>query len=162
MSRIPYRVGQWLPQAKAAGAMFGVDPLDLLAICDRESNGDPNAQSPDGGLGLFQITRKFHPTFCDMVGPDGVPAWRVPAWNAMYAAALLQHNVKLFDGVIDEPLLAAIASYNASDRRVREKLRELSRPITREQIIHALDPLTTGGDYLSDVLSRRNSYVLAP
>jgi soluble lytic murein transglycosylase-like protein len=141
--------------------MFSVDPLDLLAICDRESAGDPNAQSADGGLGLYQITRKYHPTFCDALGPDEIPLWKVPAWNTMYAAALLRMNINHFDGVVDDPLLPAIAAYNASERKVREKLRELSRPATREQVIAALDPLTTGEDYLSSVLEKRNSYVLA-
>ncbi len=160
-SSIPHRVAQWLPQAKAAGALFALDPLDLLAICDRESAGDPNAQSPDGGIGLYQITRRYHTTFCMAVGPDGKPLWRHPAWNTMYGAALLRFNMDCFDGVVDEPLLPAIAAFNASERRVRERLRELSLPATREQIITALDALTTDGDYLSAILAKRKSYVFS-
>jgi soluble lytic murein transglycosylase-like protein len=168
MATIPNRVAKWLPEAKAAASIFGVDPLVMLALCDRESKGNPLAESPDGGMGLYQITRKYHPTFCSAVGPDGKLLVFHPGWNTMYAAALLRMNLDHFDGVVDEPLLPAIAAFNASERRVREKLRELSRPASKEQIVAALDPLTTptkpgeAGDYLSDVLSKRSTYVLSP
>lgn len=162
MAELPQRIAQWLPEARAAGSMYGQDPLLMLSICDRESRGDPNAQSPDGGLGLYQITRKYHPTFCDAVGPDGRPLWRQPAWNTLYAAALLHFNADLFDGVVPIGLviLPMIATFNASARRVREAIRELTQPCSAEQLLGVLDPLTTGGDYVSDVWSRFKSYVI--
>lgn len=160
MAELPQRIGQWLPQARAAGSQYGLDPLLLLSICDRESRGDPNAQSPDGGLGLYQITKKYHPTFCEAVGPDSRPLWRHPAWNTLYGASLLHFNVDLFDGTVPEPLIPAIASFNASARRVRDEIRKLTQPCTPEQVIAVLDPLTTGGDYVSTVWSHFKSYVV--
>lgn len=162
MATIPDRIALWKPQAAAAGSIFGVDPLDILALVARESNGDPNAQSPDGGLGLMQVTRKYHPTFCDALGPDGRPLWRHPGWNIMYGTSLFRFNLDLFDGMDFDARLPAFAAFNASVRRVRGALRELSRPTTEEQVTQVLDPLTTGGNYVSDVLKRRASYVLLP
>ncbi len=140
--------------------VYSLDPLLMLSLCERESNGDPNAQSPDGGLGLYQITRRYHPTFCDLVGPDGRPRWRHPMWNTLYAADLLDFNLRAFDGVVSEPLLPAIASFNAGAKRVRETIRNTSQPATTEQLIAALDPLTTGGDYVSDCWKRFKSYII--
>ncbi len=162
MAIIPDRVAQWRPQATAAGSIFGVDPLDLLALVSRESAGDPNAQSPDYGLGLMQITARFHPTFCEALGPDQRPLWRHPGWNIMYGAHLFRFNLDAFHGLDVDPRIPAFASYNASLKHVREKLRALPRPTTDEQAVAVLDPLTTGGDYVSDVLRRRASFVLSP
>lgn len=171
---IPERVLRWLPYARAAELMWGLDPLLLLAICDRESNGGEalHPRGPTGkgdrdrGHGLMQIDVKYHPTFIDALGPDGVPLWQKPAFNFAYAAELLYTNIHLFDGTGCNPILPGVAAYNASAKRIREKLRPLTKPLPDERVIELLDPLTTAskqgepGNYLSDVLRRRKSYVM--
>lgn len=162
------RLARWLPIAQAMAPLFGQDPLLMLAICARESGGDPNAQSPDGGLGLYQITRRYHSTFCDSLGPDGKPLVFDPAANTLYAAKLLALNAALFAGSGVDVTLPMVAAFNASVARVKDALRMLPKAPTREEVIAALDPLTTPsqrgqpGDYVSDVLRRRASFVLHP
>lgn len=140
----------------------------MLAILARESDGDANAQSPDGGLGLYQITASYHPTFCAAKGPDGKLLVFDPVANTMYAAKLLAMNFALFAGTTADVTLPMVASFNARASRVKERMRSLPKAAAREEVIAALDPLTTPskrggpGDYLSDVLRRRASFVLTP
>lgn len=172
---IPERVAQWMPHAHAAHLMWGLDPLLVLAICDKESGGGhflsprgPAGKGDNGhGHGLMQIDDRYHPTFIEAVGPDGKPLWQKPPFNIGYAAELLFTNIYLFDGFGCSPLLSAVCAYNVSPKRIREALRTVTRPVLDEQLIALLDPLTTPskpggpGDYLSDVMARRKSYVIA-
>lgn len=170
MSQMPERVSQWLPIAKAVAPLYGEDPLDILAIVERESaSGEslvprgPGGKGDGGhGHGLGQVDDRFHPSFIAAKGPDGLPLWPDPAFMLLHIAKHLHFLRNFFDGVVDEPRLPAIAAYNVRKERVRDRLRELSRPTPRKTLIAALDALTTGGNYLSDILSKRSKYVLTP
>jgi hypothetical protein len=172
---MPRRVAQWLPAARAAEMVTDVSALLLLAICDRESGGGEYLQprGPTGkgdgghGHGLMQLDDRFHfKSFVAALGPDGKPLWQDPAFAFLGAARFLRMTMVHFDGFDVEPLLPAIAAYNASEKRVRDALAGVTRPAKREDFIRALDAVTTGpkpgapGNYVSDVLERRNTYVL--
>lgn len=171
---MPQRVAQWLPAARAAEMVTDVNALLLLAICDRESGGGEFLQprgpigKGDGGHGhgLMQIDGRYHSTFLIALGPSGKPLWQDAAFSFLFAAELIRWNRIQFDGFDVDPLLPAIAAYNASYRRVRDALASVTRPATREDFIRALDAVTTGpksgapGNYVSDVLAKRASYVL--
>jgi transglycosylase-like protein with SLT domain len=167
-STMPQRVARWLPHARAAELVYGVDAHLLLAIVDRESNGGEalHPRGPGGtgdgghGHGLGQIDDRYHSTFLAAKGPDGALLWTDPAFNLLYAAKLLALNIHMFDGSGVNPQLPAIAAYNVLAKRVREVVRALPRPVTDEVVVAALDALTTGHNYVSDVLVRRKSYVL--
>ena len=159
--QIPERVARWLPQARAASFCYGVDPLLLLAICDRESNGRHAVVSGDGGMGLYQVTKKYHPSFCDAVfGPTGEPLVFDPAFNTLYAAKLFSHHVAMFAGTKVDPSLVAIAAHNASLKRIRAALATVADPNIKADAMEALDSVTTGGNYVTDVIGRQSSYVL--
>lgn len=168
MSQIPQRIAQWLPIAKATAPLYGQDPLLLLAIIERESAGGealkprgPGGRGDGGhGYGLAQIDDRFHPSFIAAHGPDNLPLWQEPPFSILHLAFHLHFLERYFDGLMDEPMLPAIASYNASKEKVRDRIRSLVPPVPRKQLIEALDAITTGGDYVSDVLAKRNRYVL--
>lgn len=82
--------------------------------------------------------------------PDGTPAWQSAPDNIDAGAARLGELVRIFHG--DEWL--ASAAYNAGWERVQTTLLGLGAAPERER--HgAADALTTGGNYASDVDSRR-------
>lgn len=158
-TKAPSRVNRWALEFQAAQMAFGVDPFVLAAICDRESLGGTVLQpkGPAGvgdrgrGHGLMQIDSTYHPTFLAAVGPDGRALWQSPTWNILYGAALLAANLASLDGSYP----AAIASYNASLARV---LKVLQLGKEGNDLVAALDHLTTGGNYVSDVLTRARLY----
>lgn len=157
--KTPERVRRWAPEFEAAEKAFGTDAYVLAAICDRESLGGAMLQpkGPTGvgdrgrGHGLMQIDVSYHPTFLSASGPDGRPMWQSPTWNILYGAALLAANLTALGG--NYP--AAIASYNASIGRV---LKVLQLGKEGNDLVAALDHLTTGGNYVSDVLTRARLY----
>lgn len=167
---MPARVSQWLSIARAVGPLYDIDPLLILAIMDRESGGGEFTQprGPAGlgdgghGHGLMQIDDRYHSTFIAAKGPDGKPLWTKPLFNVGYAVELLHFNYLAFNGGSGlRAILPAIAAYNASAKRVREALRGLTRPASDVRVIAVLDPLTTGKNYVSDVLARRANFAIA-
>lgn len=156
------RAGRLLRYAQAAHLCTGIDPWLLLAIADRESLcGEVLDQDGKGdrgnGCGIWQVDRRYHHTFVEALGDDGRPLWRRPAFNCLYAAELLQARILRFSGKTSFSDVAAIAAYNASETRVSKRLEEITSPMSRAALVVALDPLTTGKDYVSDVQKRRES-----
>ena len=49
-------VDRWAALINSSAAAAGVPPCALAAIVERESGGNPNARSGDGGWGLAQVT----------------------------------------------------------------------------------------------------------
>lgn len=172
MGTMPQRIAQWLPIASAIAPLYGQDPLDVAAVYSRESDGDPNIIGDGGhGHGLGQIDDRFHPSFIAATGPDGAPLWKKPAANILFICEVLSLNRRIFErsGVHNGlGRLCMLAAYNASWKKVLTAVTQLSQPISEEQLVQVLDPLTAPsvpggpGDYLSDVLRRRQSYVLSP
>lgn len=173
-NRLPPRLARWAPQLAAAEALTGVDALDLAAIMDRESRGgealEPKGPAGTGdgghGLGLMQIDDRAHARFTEGLCPDGkTPLWADPSFAVLFAARLVREDLVHLDGHRD----AAICAYNAGPDRARVALADCrasaqaqGRTATPDEERAALDLVTTGHDYVSDVARRRAGFVVHP
>lgn len=170
MTTIPDREMRWHPIAVAIAVLYNLDPLLLLAMLDRESEGG-DALEPRGaaglgdeghGHGLGQIDDRSHQSFLKAYGADGRPLWQKPEFNIHFAAHVLAFYISQFDGSGLDPLLCGMASYNAGPKAVREAVRKMTQPVERQLLIQTLDAVTTDKNYVSDVLARRAGYVFSP
>ena len=88
----------WLPEIRAAAKATGVPPSLIAAVIRVESQGSPDAVSPDGARGLMQVM-PFH------LAAQGVPEpqWSDPAANIMAGTRLLGWYIEVhgthWDGV---------------------------------------------------------------
>lgn len=167
---LPHRLSRWMQYLRAAELCFGVDPLLVAAVMDRESLGG-EALEPEGpagygdngaGVGLMQIDKNAHPTMHAAIAPWGQRLLANPALCILIGAGYLAHLAKGFEDMAEDPWLLALAAYNRGPKRVRQVVVELGPNPSRAQLIAALDAVTTGDNYVSDVLRRRNSFVLSP
>lgn len=160
-ANVPRRIKQYRPELTAAGVVYQIDPLLLGAIMDRETLGGesehlkprgPAGRGDEGhGRGLMQIDDRYHSGFIQATTPAGKPLWEIPAFNILYAAWLLKENLNAFTN----ETAPAVAAYNAGVRRVRNALVALG-PVSEDRFrVHAVDAVTTGGNYSADVLKRR-------
>lgn len=161
MTSLPFRLERWRGFFEKAGAFFELDPLLLAAICDRESRGGealvptgPGGLGDNGhGHGLMQIDDRSHRAFCCQTYPDGRLVWKDAEANIQQGALILATAMRGFGG--DE--VKALAAYNAGTRRVHFACAELTAPADPLAILAACDAVTTGGNYASDVLRRRDA-----
>ena len=151
---LPARLARYSYLFSLAESYFGVDPFLMAAIMDRESLGG-NALKPLGpggvgdgghGRGLYQIDDRSHASFCAARFDSGGTLWADPLFNAAYAFRLFAKNLKECNG----DTLTAIAGYNAGIGRA---ITAGKNPDARQRQLD-LDKITTGGDYVSDVLDR--------
>jgi soluble lytic murein transglycosylase-like protein len=158
---LPARLARWARELAAASLVTGVAPFLLAAVMDRESVGGEmlRPRGPTGtgdgghGRGLMQVDDRYHASFAGAVfGRSTRYLWQDAAFACLYGARLLEENLRAFAG--DE--LAAVASYNASASRVRAALAVLPQDATGDARLAAVDSVTTGGNYVSDVLGHRN------
>lgn len=158
---LPERLQKWAPLATPIALNYGLDPALLLAIVDRESLGGDALKPPgpagtgDGGhgRGLAQLDDRSHP-FTSCVDDTGAALWKDPWLNLSYAARLLRRLLDTFHG----DTAAALAAYNAGAGRVARALAPLPKDATLAERLRVLDPLTTGRDYASNILARRDSF----
>ncbi|HVY61431.1 MAG TPA: transglycosylase SLT domain-containing protein [Planctomycetota bacterium] len=99
----------------AASKKYGVPAPLVAGVLERESGGDPDALSLDGGhgKGLMQIDDRSH-AFAR--GPDAFD----PAKNIAEGAKILAGNAKAFPGNED----AQIAAYNAGVGGVKKAMKQ--------------------------------------
>jgi hypothetical protein len=162
-ARLPPRLARWSSQLLAAELCYGVDPYTLAAIIDRESFGGellaPKGAAGKGdnghGHGLAQIDDRTHGKFLDATFPDGTRLWQDPAFNLLYGARLLWANLRATEG----DSLLAITAYNCGLRTARWALANRLKESGEPARIAALDSVTNGGNYLSDVLKRRAKFL---
>lgn len=162
---LPRRLQKWWDLAQAAGHLHGVDACLILAIIDRESlggealrpRGEAGVGDAGNGLGLMQIDKRHHREFCSETMVDGSPAW-ANAWrNIDYGTRFLRGLLEHFTR---RPYLemCAVAAYNADVHAVDAALMELTEPATEFHQLRAVDSVTTGKNYASDVLARRDRF----
>lgn len=174
--KIPKRLQEWVPLCDHLGTGYGIDPLFLLSLCDRESGGGiylrPRGpagvgdcvprkingklvHSPWGGwgLGLWQIDAQFHSEFAELTIGD-LPAWQIPEENLRYAITgpgLLLSSKKLFNN--DLTLMAC--AYNCGPGRVQRICKLAPTAPVRHA---AANLLTTGRNYGADVVRRMREF----
>lgn len=155
---LPAHLAKWVNELTSACLCYGLDPLLMAAIMDRESLGgqalDKNGKGDHGhGHGLMQIDDRSHSPFIS----SGL--WKEPAFNVLYGARLLKQNLITFGG----DTWAAVAAYNCGPRNVRRALAELGPNASPEARLKACDKHTAGtnggpGNYASDIKRRRQAF----
>ncbi len=88
-------------------AEYRVDPALVMSVITVESNGDPNAYSRSGAMGLMQLM----PAVCQDYGV--FEPWD-PSSNIRGGVSLLANHLRRFKGDLQKVL----AAYNAGPRRV--------------------------------------------
>ena len=160
--RLPERLSRWAHELVSAELIFGIDPLLIAAIMDRESLGG-DALAPKGpkgkgdgghGHGLMQIDDRSHAAFLSAKSATGAPLWQEPWANILYGAQLLKQNLNRF---ASEAL--AVAAYNCGPGNVRAALKTVPAGALESEIIAAVDRRTAGGNYSKDVLARRKKFL---
>ncbi len=108
------------------------------------------------GRGLMQpdYAAPDNESFFAELMPDGTPAWKDGPRNIDIGTQKLAQLIQLFQ--FEEGLAAA--AYNAGRERVLEAIAALSAPTTPEGRLRAADSVTTGKNYASDVLLRRDRF----
>lgn len=145
---LPYRAWRWRNEVQRVSTETGVYLYLIYAIMDRESLcGD--ALTPKGsgqgvgdgghGRGLMQIDDRYHTMFC-----EDIKQWGDPYQNILYGTTLLRTYTRKLGS---DP--KGIAAYNAGPERVRK---------SGYQFPFDLDKLTTGGNYVTDVLRRQDTF----
>lgn len=166
---LPPRISQWWLHLKDAAKAHGVDVFLLAAIMDRESCGGrtltpegPTGTGDNGhGRGLMQIDDRSHEEFIEQVLPTGKPAWQDAWTNIAMGAQILAHALERFKNFPDcpDPEIAAVAAYNAGEGVVLSRMEDITRPVGVSDLVRELNPITSGGDYLSDVFIRRSRFM---
>ena len=123
-----------------ASARYNVPVSLLLAVASRESNMglalDKDYTGDHGfGMGIMQIDKRYHADFTNAYANNDHGA------NIDYGSRFLAGLIGRFNG----ELLPAIAAYNSGFTRVRNAINAGIHP----------DLVTTGRDYASDVLQRK-------
>jgi len=145
---LPYRAWRWRFDVQRVASETGVDIYLIYAVMDRESlcgdaltpKGSPQGVGDNGnGMGLMQIDRRYHTEFC-----SDIKQWGDTYQNVLFGTTLLRTNIRKLD-----TLEQGIAAYNAGLKRVKQ---------SGFKFAFDLDSLTTGKDYVTDVLRRRDLF----
>lgn len=156
---IPPRLARWVDVVQPIALHYGLDPLLVLSVIDRESLGG-DALTPKGpggtgdgghGRGLCQVDDRSHP-FTSCTDDAGRFLWADPWLNVSYACRLLRRLLDTFHN----DSAAALAAYNAGAGRVQRALATLPKDATQRARLAVLDPLTAHGNYPSAVLAKRD------
>lgn len=160
---LPLRAQVYARELVMAHLATGLDPLLIAAVMDRESlcgealkpRGAGGTGDQGHGRGLMQIDDRSHGPFIAATDDSGIPLWTKAASNILYGAQLLEKNLREFEMEED----AALAAYNAGRGRVRRALMTLGATHTLPDRRKCLDLITTGHDYVSNVLARRRNFI---
>ena len=148
----------WDDVNKAATA-DGVDPFLMLSVMRRESRFDPNALSPVGAVGLFQIMPYTAEALADdagvgqiLIGGLDEQSLTDPFVNAAIAARLTSDLLEMFDGAT----APTVASYNAGEERVAGWW-DAARHLTEDFFVDTI-PYSETRRFVREVLANRAAY----
>jgi soluble lytic murein transglycosylase-like protein len=159
VANLPRALVEWATHFADAGRAHEVDPFLLAAICWRESRGGSVLKPPgpagvgDGGhgRGLMQIDNRAWKDWVFQT-PLDKPQWQDPRYNILKGAEILSGYV----GELGAEL-PGVAAYNAGPGAVRAVLKR-SANVSAHVLLHRLDLITTGKNYVSDVLATRSRF----
>ena len=144
---------------KRAATAAGVDPFLMLSVMRRESRFDPDALSPVGAVGLFQIMPYTAEALADSAGvrellADSLDAHALanPAVNSAIAARLTGNLLDMFDGAT----APTVASYNAGEERVAEWW-NAARQLNEDFFVDTI-PYSETRRFVREVLANRAAY----
>ena len=144
---------------KRAATAQGVDPFLMLSVMRRESRFDPDALSPVGAVGLFQIMPYTAEALADSAGVRelfadslDVQALANPAVNSAIAARLTGNLLDMFDGAT----APTVASYNAGEERVAEWW-NAARQLNEDFFVDTI-PYSETRQFVREVLANRAAY----
>lgn len=143
-----HRFFRWLPSRDEYRKLFPrrIDWQEVCLPADRLGWGR-------GGMQL-DWAEPSNEDFLSELLPDGTPAWQDGARNIDAGTGILARLIKMFGH--DEGLAAA--ANNAGPAAVSRAISGLTGPVTAHRRHVAADQVTTGKNYCTDVLSRRDRY----
>ena len=105
---------RFLPQIRAAGKRYGVDPLLIKAVVWQESRFDPDVLGRKGEIGLMQLQEVAAQEWADFEKLGLIDARHCldPATNTLAGAYYLGKLLKRY-AQTDDPVPYALADYNA-------------------------------------------------
>lgn len=108
------RERKFIPQIRAAGKRYGVDPLLLKAVVWRESRFDPDVRGRSGEIGLMQLQEVTAQEWADAERLSSFVHQHCfdPGTNTMAGAFYLGKLLKRY-AQTDDPLPYVLADYNA-------------------------------------------------
>lgn len=156
-----------------------IDAFHVLGLIDRESecglSSGLDQKGPAGigdngnGYGLGQFDKNPHPdSYVDengLTNDQWIAAsddWKDPQKNITRVCAQLRWGIQYLQPACPNPawaLVASIAAYNAGPPHVKRILAGLDASCSIEFVVSALDVITTGHDYVTDVLGRRQKFM---
>lgn len=128
----------------------GLDPALVASVIWRESDYDPNAESPKGAVGLMQVL----PSTARFIASQGDPPpgnardIRDPEVNISYGSWYLRYLIDMHDGSVP----AALAAYNAGPDNMR-KWRASAVATGTELRVPEDIPFEETRKYVTDVLA---------
>ena len=142
------------------GQTHDVDPLLLVSLMRQESRFNPDAMSPVGAIGLFQIMTYTAEALAERAGVGhAIRGGRVdrsilaePRVNAAVASQLTQDLLSMFSGSV----APVIASYNAGEERVAVWW-AASRALTEDYFVDSI-PYSETRRFVREVLTNRAAY----
>ena len=136
-------------------AMYGVDPLLVVAVIREESKFLPQSESHKGAVGLMQLMPATAESISLSMGDKNFSVTELlnPEKNIQYGTWYLASLQKLFNNNIT----LAIAAYNGGRGHVQEWIKsgQIDPKNIREQDI----PFKETRDYVSRVLSSYSKYI---
>lgn len=142
------------------GQTQDVDPLLLLSLMRQESRFDPDARSPVGAIGLFQIMTYTAKALAERAGVGQViqggtvdrSSLAEPRVNTAIAAQLTRDLLSMFGG----SAAPVVASYNAGEERVAVWW-AAARNLSEDYFVDTI-PYSETRRFVREVLTNRAAY----
>lgn len=117
----------WNQYVEKYGKQYNVDPDLIRAVIKQESQGNPNAVSKKGAVGLMQLM----PSLSNLLKIDA----KKPKENIYGGTAHLADMIKMFNGNIPN----ALAAYNAGEVPVKKAGGVPNIPETQDYVKRVMD-----------------------